>query len=193
MIIRNFKNEDISLASNISKLTWGDFYTHESQELQNLIYEFMVAYYDLNRDFSFSAIEDGFKGFLFASYKNDKNNSYNKLQENIKNLHSEKETQTAVELFNYLESCGKEVKSLMNDDDIMLGLFVSIQKGCGKLLLSKLVETCQENNIKNIYLWSDTTCDYDYYQKNNFVNIKEINSIVNKKPITTIIYRKELI
>lgn len=39
-----------------------------------------------------------------------------------------------------LEICGKELKNIIKNDDIILGLFVSIQKGCGKQLLSKLVK-----------------------------------------------------
>lgn len=80
----------------------------------------------------------------------------------------------------------------MNDDDIMLGLFISIQKGCGRMLLKKLVQDCKKKNIRNIYLWSDTTCDYDYYLKNNFELQNEINSILNKKEITVFIYKKSV-
>lgn len=64
-----------------------------------------------------------------------------------------------------MESTGNEVKSVMSEDDLMMGLFISTQKGGGKMLLSKLVESACKNGVKNIYLWTDTTCDFDYYQK----------------------------
>ena len=60
------------------------------------------------------------------------------------------------------------------------------------MLLSKLVETAKENGIKNIYLWTDTTCDYDYYQKNKFTLVKEIENQVNNKKINTLIFKKEI-
>lgn len=110
----------------------------------------------------------------------------------VKALKHKTEQEIAFDLFNYLEVCGKELKNIINNDDIILGLFVSIQKGCGKQLLSKLVETCKQKNMKNIYLWTDTTCDYEYYRKNNFVLQKEIKSFVNGKSITTLIYKKSI-
>lgn len=192
MIIRNFEDSDIVEAGAIAHLTWGDMYADESRDLQNLIYEFMVGYYDLNRKFSFSCSDEGFKGFILAARKADVNNSYEKLKSRVEKLRDKKERQIALELYSYLESCGKSVKEVMNEDDIMLGLFVSIQRGCGRKLLEKLVETCRENRIKNIYLWTDTTCDYTYYQKNEFELVKDVENFVNGRKIGTLIYKKSL-
>ena len=146
----------------------------------------------MNRKFSFSCSDEGFKGFILAARKADVNNSYEKLKSRVEKLRDKKERQIALELYSYLESCGKSVKEVMNEDDIMLGLFVSIQRGCGRKLLEKLVETCRENRIKNIYLWTDTTCDYTYYQKNEFELVKDVENFVNGRKIGTLIYKKSL-
>lgn len=192
MIIRNFEDKDIEQASKIAYLVWGDLYTSESQELQKLIYDFMIEYYDLNRKYSFSICDKDFKAFLLAGLKNDINNSQKDYRHKILKLRNEKEQKIAFELLEYLEHCGQEVKTIMSDDDIMLNLFISCQKGCGKLLLEKLSAVCKSHNIKNIYLWTDTTCDYSYYKKNSFDIIKETSTIVNSKNIKTIIYKKTL-
>lgn len=189
MEVRHFLDTDIEHASKIAYKVWGDLYTRESDELQNLIYEFMVHYYDLNRDFSFSIFDEKLNGFLFAASKHDKNNSYEGYLENLKKL-DEKEQKIGKDLLEYLNECGKAVKEQMNDDDIMLGLFISQEKGCGKALLTKLTDTCKEKNIKNIYLWTDTTCDHDYYDKNNFTLVNEVETLVNAQKIRTIIYKK---
>ena len=65
MIIRNFKSSDIKSAKKLSHLVWGDFYKKENIEVQNLIYDFTVEYYDLNREFSYSIFDenDNYKGF----------------------------------------------------------------------------------------------------------------------------------
>lgn len=192
MDIRNFENNDINDACVLAKLTWGDFYTQESNELQNFIYSFMVKYYDLNRKFSFSAIaEEKLKGFILAFTKDDKYNSES-FKNEVLELKDKAEQKIALDLFDYLETCGKETKNIMNNDDIMLGLFVSIQKGCGKALLAELNQTCKANGIKNIYLWTDTTCDYEYYRKNKFILHKEFETFVNSKKITTLIYRNSI-
>lgn len=154
MIIRHFEDEDISKASQFAKLTWGDFYTKKSTELQNFIYSFMVEYYDLNRKYSLSIVDNELKAFLLAYTQNDKYITSN-FENKVKILSNKSEQKTAIELFNYLETCSNSLKNIMNNDDIILGLFVSTQKGCGKLLLSNLLNICKENSIKNIYLWTD--------------------------------------
>ena len=193
MVIKNFENSDIENASKVAHLVWGDLYSHESIELQKLIYDFMVSYYDLNREYSFSVFDDGFKGFLLASLKNDCNESQKKFKDELQKLENEQEQKIGFELLDYLDSCGQEVKKVMNDDDIVLNLFISRQKGCGKALLEKLTGVCYAKNIKNIYLWTDTTCDYEYYKKNSFDIVKELNVIVNSRNIKTIIYKKSII
>ncbi len=190
MQIRSFQNSDISEASRLAKLTWGNFYTHESSELQALIYSFMVEYYNLNREYSFSIIEGGLKGFILAFKKSDKYEG--DFTKKVQSLDDKKEQKIASDLFDYLEACGREVKSLMEENDVMLGLFVSIQKGCGKLLLARLNEVCRASGIKSIYLWTDTTCDCDYYQKNNFDLCKEKEVCVNGKVIRMLVYRKKV-
>lgn len=191
MIVENFADKDVEAASKIAHLVWGDLYIHESKKLQKLIYDFMVKYYDLNRKYSFALHNNDFKGFILTNTKFDKNDSVNLFKEEAKLLDA-KEQKTAVELADYLEACGKEVKAVMQENDIMIGLFISCQKGGGKMLLSKLIETCRSSNIKNIYLWTDTTCDYDYYQKNKFTLVKEIKSNINSKNIDTLIFKKEV-
>lgn len=192
MIVRNFKNRDIEEASQITHLVWGDLYAKESKKLQQIIYDFTLEYYYLNETFSFALDENGLKGFVFAASKKDKNESINTFKTRINTL-NEKDKITALNLLDYVESTGNEVKSVMSEDDLMMGLFISTQKGGGKMLLSKLVESACKNGVKNIYLWTDTTCDFDYYQKNNFTPVKEFKCIVNNKKINTLIFKKPLL
>ena len=191
MIVRNFTDIDIEEASKITHLVWGDLYSKESAELQKRIYDFTLEYYYLNKTFSFALDDDGLKGLVFASSKTDKNSSVENFKTEIQTL-SDNDKITALNLLDYLENTGKEVKLVMNEYDLMMGLFISTQKGGGKMLLSKLVETAKENGIKNIYLWTDTACDYDYYQKNKFTLVKEIENQVNDKKINTLIFKKEI-
>lgn len=194
MIVKNFKNSDIKNAKKLSHLVWGDFYKKENTEVQNLIYDFTIEYYDLNRNFSYKILDDdeNCKGFLFAFNKQDKNDCLNALRKKIKVFKNQNSENILSELHEFLNFCGTKTKEYMNDDDIMLGLFVSIQKGCGRILLENLIQDCKKKNIKNIYLWSDTTCNYNYYSKNNFELMNEIKTILNNKELSVFIYKKTL-
>ena len=191
MIVRNFLNSDIEKASQITHTVWGDLYSYENVDLQKLIYDFTLEYYYLNKNFSFALDENGLCGLLFASLKTDKNLVTDEYKNKISTF-NKKDRKTILNLFDYVENTGKEVKKVMNDDDLMMGLFISTQKGGGKMLLSKLKETAINNGIKNIYLWTDTTCDFDYYQKNNFTLVKEFECIVNNQKINTLIFKKPI-
>lgn len=191
MIVRNFLNSDIEKASQITNTVWGDLYAAESADLQKFIYDFTLEYYYLNKNFSFALDENGLCGLLFASLKTDKNLVTDEYKNKISTF-NKKDRKTILNLFDYVENTGKEVKKVMNDDDLMMGLFISTQKGGGKMLLSKLKETAINNGIKNIYLWTDTTCDFDYYQKNNFTLVKEFECIVNNQKINTLIFKKPI-
>lgn len=191
MIVRNFLNSDIEKASQITHTVWGNLYVDESADLQKLIYDFTLEYYYLNKNFSFALDDDGLCGLIFASSKTDENLVTDEYKNKISSF-NEKDRKTALNLFDYVENTGKEVKKVMNNDDLMMGLFISRKKGGGKMLLSKLKETAIANEIKNIYLWTDTTCDFDYYQKNNFTLVKEFECIVNNKKINTLIFKKTL-
>ena len=190
MAVREFQDIDLKQASKLAKLTWGDFYANESTRIQNFIYSFMVEYYDLNRKYSFSITDEELKAFLLAFTPQDSYMGSN-FEDKIKLL-TNKEQKTAIELFEYLEVCGNNIKNIINHDDIILGLFVSTKKGCGKQLLAKLKAACKKHGKKNLYLWTDTTCDYEYYKKNNFILCNEFKTNLNSKTINTLIYRKEI-
>ena len=194
MIIRNFENSDIKNAFELSHLVWGDFYKKENTKVQNLIYDFTLRYYDLNRNFSYSVLDENknLKGFLLAFKKENANDSLIIINSITQTLNNKNEQTILYEFYEFLQCCGYETKKLMDNNDIMLGLFVSIQKGCGKLLLSKLIQDCQKQKLKTLYLWSDTTCDYTYYQKNNFELVKKTKTTLNNQEITFFIYRKNI-
>ncbi len=191
MIVRNFIENDIEEASKIVHLVWGDLYAKESIELQTLIYNFTLNYYHLNNTFSFALDDNGLKGLVFAGYKTDKNQSIENFNARIETLPQDDKI-TALNFLDYVENTGKEVKSVMNDNDLMMGLFISTQKGGGRMLLSKLADTAKERDIKNIYLWTDTVCDFEYYQKNKFTLVKEFECNVNNNNINTLIFKKEV-
>ncbi|MBQ9688440.1 hypothetical protein IJV79_02250 [bacterium] len=188
-MIISFEDTHIENACKISHFTWGDFYKKESERVQKVIYDFMIEYYDLNRDYSFSFVDDGYKGFILANEKTDKKVLSTTAFESLE----EGDRVVAEDLLSCLESCGKSVKSEMTTDDIMVGLFVSTQKGGGKELLSALIDKCVRTGKKNLYLWSDTTCDYKYYAKNGFEVVKSFDKTVNGETITVLIYRKPIV
>lgn len=77
------------------------------------------------------------------------------------------------------------MKEVNKDFEGILTLFVVDKQfqgyGIGKNLLSKFLYYAKENKIKNLYLYTDSKCNYKFYDKNGFVKINEdIFNVVNK-------------
>ena len=47
--------------------------------------------------------------------------------------------------------------------------------GIGKTLLNSLVAYLKDNKVSNIYLYTDTTCNYMFYENNSFKRLEEEN------------------
>ena len=95
----------------------------------------------------------------------------------------------------YIELMDQKTRSFMKDDDIQLTLYGSRKKGCGSKLLDALCEKLREQGFKNLYLWTDCECNWQWYTKHGY----ELVSTDVYKPFSsdnedylTYIFRKEL-
>ncbi len=191
MVIKNFQNSDIQDGKRLAGLTWSDFFKNQSDELQEFINSFTFEYYDLNREYSFSAFDDKFCGFLLACKKSDTSSTSHKYLDLAQGLPCD-EKKIAIETINFFKDCTNKTRNIMTPNDIMLGLFVSAKRGFGKKLLAELKQTCLKNGLKNIYLWSDTTCDHDYYPSHGFQLVETSEYKVGENIIKAMIFKKEI-
>lgn len=64
-MLSNFTPQDISYASHLTKLTWGDEMALTNYGLKDVLYEAMVRYYYRSEAFSLKMTdEDGMQGFF---------------------------------------------------------------------------------------------------------------------------------
>lgn len=73
----------------------------------------------------------------------------------------------------YISLLDKKTFSLMNDGDIKLSLFVSRKPGCGVLIFDRLYEKFRSEGYKNIYLYTDCDCNWQWYVKHGFTLVQE--------------------
>ena len=73
----------------------------------------------------------------------------------------------------FLETMESKVHALMNDDDIKLSLFVSLKKGEGSVLFKSMWQKMKNQGYKNMYLWTDCECNWQWYIKNGFTLVEE--------------------
>ncbi len=73
----------------------------------------------------------------------------------------------------YLTMMDNRTLSLMNDDDIKLSLFVSRQAGAGSEILQQTMQLLRKQGWKNLYLWTDIDCNWQWYPKHGFTLVEE--------------------
>ncbi len=73
----------------------------------------------------------------------------------------------------YIEEMDSRTFGFMNDDDIKLSLFISRKKGCGSLIIDRLSEKLRDEGWKNLYLWTDCECNWEWYEKHGYSLVEE--------------------
>ncbi len=73
----------------------------------------------------------------------------------------------------YLRGMDERTLSFMQDDDIKLSLFVSRKPGAGSEIINQLCQKLKEEGWKNLFLWTDCDCNWEWYEKHGFTLIEE--------------------
>ena len=68
----------------------------------------------------------------------------------------------------YIELMDKKTFEMMNEDDIKLTLYVSRKKGCGSKLLNEMYAQFKSQGYKNLYLWTDCECTWEWYTAHGY-------------------------
>ena len=73
----------------------------------------------------------------------------------------------------YLTMMDERALNLMNDDDIKLSFFASRKPGAGSIILDKALEKLRGEGWKNLYLWTDCDCNWQWYVRHGFTLVRE--------------------
>ncbi len=186
--IRKYQKEDFYELYNLTKNQWENE-VPMSSSLANFIYDFLVRYYLYNNEYSYVGLVEGkLKAFLLANLKDEENDAEAYFKANLNGL-TEDDKKKAYEYLDYINYNHRKVLSHMSQNSIYLGLIASRIHGMGIKLIEKLKLDALKNNVHEIYLWTDETCNYEYYEKLSFNLIEEYIITLYGKEIKTFIYK----
>ena len=74
------------------------------------------------------------------------------------------------ELIEYMD---EKTQTLMNEDDIQLTLYVSRKPGAGSRLLNELCVRLKKSGYKNLFLWTDIECNWEWYINHGYELVEE--------------------
>jgi len=187
-MIRKYTTNDYESIYTLTKGCWSSETTFNKQ-VKSALYELLTKYYLVESSFNLVLEDSGIKGFLLSAiypFYPDTNPliAYPDMEDGTLDKISK--------YLAYLLENSKRLKRYTTTSDLVIGLFLSEKKGGGTLLLNELVRLARINKIKNIYLWADESCNFNFYIKHNFKIIDEYKVNFFNKEIKTYIFLKEV-
>lgn len=130
----------------------------------------------------------------FFTLKDDANTARAWLEENSRDC-SDSQKASLEMVKAYLEYMDKKALSFMNADDIKLSLYVSRKRGMGAALLEKLLPRLAAKGYKNLYLWTDSDCNWKWYVNHGYLLVSQEVYAPFSEPgrdYTTFVFKKPL-
>ena len=189
--LKPFTLADIEEAAQLTYATWGDELQADEQ-VKQVLYEAMVRYYYRNGDYSYKVVDaQGMQGFLLAGLPENGPYKGAWLQEAGRCLACS-EQRLLDGYHDYLAYNALQLEKYVEQDALLLHLFLSRRPGCGQKLLQQLVELAAAAQRGSMLLWSDETCDYAYYRKNGFQQLAKFSNSKSAElgKLQTLIYKK---
>ena len=185
VIYRDLVTSDYEIIKELIGEAFGFSDFIKDKELLDVILSGYLQECILDSSFSKIAQKDSkVIGFILGNAKNDKNhiiNSSNPLDidmNSIKSIISNKENRTLLEEFLKIQTAYKEI--IKGKEDQFQGciqLFVVSKEsrglGVGKTLVKYLSDYMKSMNVKSLYLFTDSRCNYGFYDSQNFNKLNE--------------------
>lgn len=131
----------------------------------------------------------------FFTLKDGTNTARDWLEENSRDC-SDSQKASLEMVKAYLEYMDKKALSFMESDDIKLSLYVSRKRGMGAALLEKLLPRLAAKGYKNLYLWTDRDCNWNWYVNHGYLLVSQEVYAPFSSPgrdYTTFVFKKPLV
>ncbi len=196
LTISAFGEGDLAEAGAIACRQWQGEIPALPDALAVRLYDYLVRYYHHRESpFNFAARDASGKlaGFLLASPPVPDAGRGAETWIAAR-LQREEERAFHRDYFRYLEHNRlAELQDARPAGELILLLFFSIRKGTGRALLAELERRSRESGIVSWLLWTDETCDFDYYDRHGFTEVRRFpGAELAGKRFLTYLFRKEL-
>ncbi len=197
MTIEKFTEKDIKEAVELAYPVWGlEHSQNGGKEFGMLMCEYIIRYGWYGEKYALKVVENGkMLGCILAGNIKQKIN-YNEWLDTMLPSLTESQKKEALALRSYFVHTSPKVHQYMNpDEDLYLSFFISSAKGCGKILLNEMIKITSADSYKNMYLWTDSSCNHEYYAHNKFILVSEFKNRewdASNDSYLTYIYKKSI-
>ena len=193
MQIIPFCDSLLEAAGELTLKVWGNEIPEIPVPFRPRLYRYLVRYYYMPESaLNFAAEEDGALCALLLAAPVQAVHSTDADQWIMEQLKNDEEKQVFSFYKNYLDSNRAAEKKFARPDEAALLLFESVRKGAGRMLLQEFERGCRDRKIPGMLLWTDETCDFDYYNRNGFTAVADFQSVpLFGRQFRTWLFRKE--
>ena len=196
MAIKQFTLEGIDLVAKMAAGVWGKEQGAHSSEVARIFCQHLTRYSLYSADLAFQAEdEEGLQAIAFAWLPGDTNDAASWLRSQLPNMTNE-EQQTLLTNERYLTRTDAELQSKMLPNSAKLSFFISQKPGYGTPVLNALIELLRQRGVEWLYLWTDCTCNWQYYVKHGYEKIGEgvaPEFSTDKEDYTYYMFRKRIL
>ena len=167
LCIQTFDMKNIPYMLDILTPMWCAPYGDD--EYRRFSVENIVRNNIFENDYRFQLVDKNDGTFLSSAFFARKGD-INKAQQWLTDaFHYHKEAMIPLDVSRtYIELMDERTQKLMSDNDIQMTLFVSRKPGAGSMLLDSLCRTLHEEGWKNLFLWTDCDCNWQWYIRHGF-------------------------
>lgn len=193
--IRDFSPNDFGAAGKIALRLWGaEFETPPT--LAPKLYEYLVRYYfEDGSSFNLSAFVDGvLSGILLAAPVSNVAEETDAAARFAAEAFAPDEREYFANYRAYLDANRRKERETAAPNETILLFFASVRPGCGRALKAEFERRLRERGGESYLLWTDETCDFDYYFRNGFAEVDrfELETRLAPKPLRTFLFRKKI-
>lgn len=200
MKIETFTEKDIQEAAKLAYPVWGIAHgaNGRGKEFGLLMCEYIIRYGWYGKPYAFKMIDDEGKMIACILAGNiEQDNGYNIWLDSLMPTFNELQCKEALALRDYFDKTSPKVYRYMRaDKDLYLSFFISAVQGCGKQLLAEVIALAKSEGYENLYLWTDSSCNHNYYAHNGFEKVAEFKSNewkIDTDDYLTYIYQKRFL
>ncbi len=171
MEIKHFSKDRIDEVAAMAAEVWGKEQGASTPEVARIFCRHLARYSTYTTKLSLQATdEDGLQAIAFAWLPGDTNDADTWLREQLPMM-TEEVRKTLLTNERYLKRTDEELQAMMLPNSAKLSFFISRKPGYGTPVLEALIDLLRKRGIEWLYLWTDCTCNWQYYPKHGYEQI----------------------
>ena len=171
MQIEQFSTDNLDPVEKMVTDVWGS--PEHRPEFDHAFCGHLARYNYYNPELSFQIVDgEGIQGVCWACVPGETNDADAWVKSAVTGLTEEERKETYAHV-DYLKSIDAAVCKMMRPGDAKISFLITRKRGYGAALMKHVMKVLSERGFENVYLWTDSSCNWQFYPKHGFELVHE--------------------